>query len=206
VTLVSVITATWGRPRTILEHAVPSVAAQTYPDIEHIVVTDGYDPSLYDVLSRHGYSDAPGSRKRLVCLGRNWTGFSGDGAQGSTPRLVGTYLATGEYITYLDDDDDYLPHHVEAIAAALSGGAELVCTAWQGHPGLPSGTAPGVGTTGTSMMAHHVDLLKQSTWMREGYESDGRLAERWIAGGARWVFLPEPTVLLNGHRVGAPDT
>lgn len=205
--LVTVVTATWGRPRTLFEHAIASVDAQDYPAIEHLVVTDGRDRRLEDALAAAGYSHR-GVRRRVACLGRNWTGFSGDGGVGAVPRLVGSWLAAGAYITYLDDDNDYLPHHVTAMVTALEeSGADLVCTAWSHGPGGPPGGSPppGPGRTDTSSFLHRAELLKNGSWELDGYEGDGNLAARWAAAGATWLFLPEPTMILNAHRFGAPD-
>ncbi len=69
--LVSVITPTWNRHDLLLNRCIPSVEAQTYPDIEHIIVSDGPDPDLlgdrdfsYSQMLRHytnGHSDILGT-------------------------------------------------------------------------------------------------------------------------------------------------
>lgn len=205
--LVTVITATWGRPRTILEHAIPSVAAQDYAQVQHLIVTDGHDPALNTALRIAGYSEGNYSR-RLVSLGRNWSQVHADGGVGATARLAGCFLAAGDWVTYLDDDDDWLPHHVRTMVACGEGaGADLVCSAWLHgpHREVRGSPPPRAGHTGTSMMMHRPALLKVSAWRPEGYCADGWLAERWVAGGARWAFHPEPTVILRGHNHGAPD-
>jgi glycosyltransferase involved in cell wall biosynthesis len=204
--LVSVVTATWGRPKTVLEHAVASVANQDYPDIEHIVVTDGFSPVLYEVLSRHGYRDAPGSRRRLVCLGRNWTGVSGDGAQGAIPRLVGSYLASGDYITYLDDDNDYLPHRVSSMVKAIEEtGADIVFTAFM-LGGVPRGSGPPQhGLVDASSFLHRPEVLNMSTWRPDGYDGDWYLVQRWLDAGVKWHYLDDPSLIHTGNRRGSPD-
>ena len=205
--LTSVVTATWGRPKTILEHAVPSVRAQDYQPIEHIVVTDGYVEHLNRELFRAGYTYGSRSR-RLVCLGRNWTGFSGDGGVGAVPRLVGSYLAGGEYICYLDDDNDWLPQHISSLAAALERtGADLATCAWaDGLTGvICGGTPPGPEKVDTSSFMHRASVLKHGSWGLDGYGGDHLLIERWLAAGVTWTYVDEPTMILNGHRRGAPD-
>jgi cellulose synthase/poly-beta-1,6-N-acetylglucosamine synthase-like glycosyltransferase len=42
--LVSIITPTWKRRDLLVKRALPSVAAQDYPNIEHVVVSDGPVP------------------------------------------------------------------------------------------------------------------------------------------------------------------
>ena len=36
-------------------------------------------------------------------------------------------------------------------------------------------------------------------------ESLDLLIERWLAAGVTWTYVDEPTMILNGHRRGAPD-
>lgn len=206
---VSVVTATWGRPRTIFERAIPSVAAQDYDGrIEHIIVTDGRDPALNELLLAAGYAVA-GRHRRVVNLGRNWSGPEVvHGGVGVIPRLVGAYMAAGEFIAYLDDDNEYHPHHVSALAAALAeSGADFACSRWQDPEGRAAGWAPpGRGRTDTSSIMHRASILRHGTWdPAVGYENDGALAEKWIAAGASWVFVPVPTFTLHPHRLGAPD-
>lgn len=201
----TVVTATWGRPKTILERAIPSVRAQDYRPIEHIIVTDGRDPDLNRVLNGAGYSET-GRFARLVSLGRNWTGFSGDGAIGAVPRLVGSYLAAGDYICYLDDDNEFLPHHVSTLAGLLeSQNADLACSRYL-HAGQPSGSPPpGRDRTDTSSFMHRASVLKHGSWGLDGYAGDGLLVERWVAAGVKWAFTEEITMVLHAHRSGAPD-
>lgn len=208
--LVTVVTASWGRPRTILDRAIPSLAAQDYKPLQHIIVTDGYDPALNEVLHGAGYAEDSPDR-RLVWLGRNQSHPDMvHGGVGVIPRLIGSWLAAGEYVTYLDDDNEYLPHHVSTLAAALeSSGADFACSQWHdGWPGAPAaGSAPpGPGRTDTSSIMHRAGILRHGSWSHlDGYGNDGALAERWIAAGCSWVFVPQPTFVLYPHRRGVPD-
>jgi glycosyltransferase involved in cell wall biosynthesis len=208
--LVSVITPTWNRPRSI-RRCIESVWAQTYRPIEHIIVIDGPNPGLRKVLRRAGYLTTSTVR-RQVSLGRNWTDYSGNFSIGAAARLVGQYLAGGEYIAYLDDDDQWLPHHLDNMVAALDDGADLVCCRWLHGPnrGVMGATsdnnpAPHVGTVSGSMIAHRASLLRHSGWGFEGYEGDGRMVERWIDAGYRCTVLDEPTVIFPGWAKGKPD-
>jgi len=44
--LVSVVTPTWQRHRILLERCIPSVQSQDYPNVQHVIVSDGPDPEL----------------------------------------------------------------------------------------------------------------------------------------------------------------
>ena len=199
--LVTIITATWRRPRTILEHAIPSVERQDYPDIEHLIIPDGYDPDLNRVLTDAGYSP-DGDRRRLVWLGRNWTGFSGDGGIGAVPRLVGSYLAAGEYIGYLDDDNDLTPDHVSKLVEVLeTQQVDIALCPWEQWQDASTHIAD------TSTFLHRASVLKKGSWELDGYCGDSRLVNRWIDAGVTWGYHNEQTVTLGRHNggKGAPD-
>jgi len=200
--LVSVVTATWKRPRILTERCIPSIWAQTYQPIEHVVVCDGPDPGLRMRLGELGYTPHGMTGRRLVECGRN------HGGVGNAPRAVGAWLAAGDWLAYLDDDNEYLPGHVEAMMAeADRTGAALVCTAWRGPDGGVAGWAPpGTNRTDASSLLHRADLLNLSSWQPgDGYAADGALVDRWVARGVRWSFLTEPTMIYGGARGGAPE-
>jgi glycosyltransferase involved in cell wall biosynthesis len=194
VTLVTVVTATHKRPGLLTERCIPSVWAQTYSPLEHLIISDGPDPELRSQLEDLGYSTAPRTNRRLVELGRNW------GLVGNAARAAGAWLAAGDWVCYLDDDNEYLPEHVEVMAAeAGRAGAGLVCTAWRTPDGDAAGWAPpGVNHTDASSFLHAAGLLGVSAWQpADGYAADGALVGRWVAAGVRWSFLPEPTMTYH---------
>lgn len=81
-----------------LEDAVNSVFAQTYKNIEIIVVDDGSFEDVSGFLSKHG-------AKLVYIKTRN----RGPGSA----RNLGIKMATGTYIAFLDSDDVWLPTKVE---------------------------------------------------------------------------------------------
>ena len=63
----SVITSTWQRHEALLQRAIPSVLAQTYPDVRHVIASDGPDDYLADLLPQHAsqrYVQLPGMTRR----------------------------------------------------------------------------------------------------------------------------------------------
>lgn len=101
---VSVIVPTYNRP-AMLERAVESVLAQTYREFEIIVVNDGG----VDVSTFLGcYRDCG---LTLVQHGRN-LGLA-------AARNSGLGVARREHVAFLDDDDAFFPHHLEALTRAL---------------------------------------------------------------------------------------
>jgi len=99
---VSVILPTYNRPR-LLYRALMSVAGQTYRDFEVIVVNDG-GQSITEIVSRFPFA-------RLLVRETNG-GLS-------AARNTGIESATGHYLAYLDDDDMWLPEHLETCLEFL---------------------------------------------------------------------------------------
>ena len=100
--LVSVVIPTHGRLDT-LGRAIESAKSQTYKNIEIIVVDDNSDDlKLRERISKlvKGYGDL-----RLI-LNREVMG-------GSNSRNHGIKEAKGEFIAFLDDDDEFLPEKIE---------------------------------------------------------------------------------------------
>ncbi len=201
--LVTVVTPTWRRPNLLVDRCIPSVQAQTYRPVEHLIISDGPDPDLRERLLRMGYGPYRYVLgRRFVECGANWGGV------GHAARAAGAWLATGEWICYLDDDNEFLPGHVAAmVAEAERASVPLVCTAWRMPDGATWGwTPPGINRTDSSSFLHHRDLLKVSSWQPgDGYAADGALIERWITAGVKWSFLSEPTMVYGGARHGVPE-
>lgn len=105
--LLSVILPTRNRPET-LRKALASIAGQD-ADVEVIVVNDGGAP-VADVVGEFGGR----LDTRLVTLPAE--------AGPSAARNHAIDLAAGRYLSFLDDDDIYLPGHLGAALDALAGG------------------------------------------------------------------------------------
>jgi glycosyltransferase involved in cell wall biosynthesis len=111
--IVSVIVPTKNRPAELAD-ALGSVVAQTLTDLEVIVINDG-GVDVGAVVERF----EPSVRVQLIDRA-----ISGGPAQA---RNAGLEAATGEFISFLDDDDQYLPEHLQAaVEAAAQRTADLV--------------------------------------------------------------------------------
>ena len=104
--LVSVVIPTLDRPKLLLR-AIDSVLRQTHQEIEVIVVVDRPD---HDTVSAVRSVDDP--RLQLIV---NTQSLTAAGA-----RNVGVDHATGEWIAFLDDDDEWLPNKLERQLAFAS--------------------------------------------------------------------------------------
>ena len=97
--VVSTIIGTRARPKLVLR-AVDSVLRQTFVDLELIVVVDGPDPETEAVLSL-----VRDPRLTVIVNPRNI------GCAAS--RMVGVKAARGQWVAFLDDDDEWLPTKLE---------------------------------------------------------------------------------------------
>lgn len=97
--IISTVIPTRNRP-LIVERAVKSALEQTFQQIEVIVIVDGPDASTRAVLAE---IDDP--RLRVIELPTR------GGA--AAARNAGVSAALGEWIAFLDDDDEWLPQKLE---------------------------------------------------------------------------------------------
>jgi glycosyltransferase involved in cell wall biosynthesis len=107
--LVTIITPTTGTK--YLKQALESVKNQTYDNIQHLVVVDGQWPTAQPILSEFPKVDK-------IQLPYN-TGFE----QYNGHRIYGaaTFLAKGDYLIFLDEDNWFEPNHVEEMVKAVEG-------------------------------------------------------------------------------------
>ena len=99
--LVSVILPTYNRRETI-QAAIASVQRQSFADWELIVVDDGSTDDTAALIE--------GSDPRLVLIRQKNQGVNG-------ARNTAMLRARGQYIAFLDSDDEWLPHHLELSMA-----------------------------------------------------------------------------------------
>jgi O-antigen biosynthesis protein len=188
VTLCSVITPTWERHQLLLERCIPSVQVQTWPDVEHVVVSDGPDDRLAAVLA--GYDVVYGELPEHPNDDCNFGAYS---------RNHGLTLATGELIAYLDDDNAFRPEHVETLAnALLNSDAEFAYSQMLRHPAEDTvgRTPPAHGSVDSSILMHRRDTPdKFGLWpIPSPYAVDWELVKNWLERGATWVHVPRVTV------------
>src|ERR1700678_4760251 len=105
--VVSAVIPTRGRPE-LLCRAVRSALAQTLRQIEVVVVIDGEDPATSIALDELAQQDG---RLRVLALGAS--------VGGSAARNRGVDAASGEWIAFLDDDDEWLPGKLQAQFDAM---------------------------------------------------------------------------------------
>jgi hypothetical protein len=125
--LVTVITATIGTE--YLKQAVESVNNQTYPNIQHLIVIDGKEH-----VSKVEKSTDSGDTL-ILPYNTGADGFNGHRIYGAA-----NYIAKGDYICYLDEDNWYQPNHIEELVKVatpnswsysfrriMNGAGEFIC-------------------------------------------------------------------------------
>ncbi len=119
--LVTIYIPTRNRPE-LLERAVRSCLLQTIGDFELIIVDDGSSPEFQPQLQAIAALD---SRIRLFQLPES---------QGAcVARNLAIAQAQGDYITGLDDDDEFLPQRLANLLQAIASHpqASFISTAYQ---------------------------------------------------------------------------
>lgn len=110
--LVSVVIPTYGGAE-YLPRAIDSVLAQTYPEIEIIVVDDnGLGTPIQKATAEALKPYIDNYRVKYICHEVN--------KNGSAARNTGANHANGEYIALLDDDDYFYPDNIENHMKAWS--------------------------------------------------------------------------------------
>lgn len=112
---VSIIIPTYNRA-DLLPQTVESCLAQTYPNLEIIVVDDGSTDSTAEMMGRYG--------DRIVYVRQDRQGML-------KARRYGLRQASGEFIAFLDSDDLILPTKIERQVQMLTERPEAgLCHGW----------------------------------------------------------------------------
>lgn len=190
--LISVVMPTYKRT-DLLKRAVASVLAQSYENVEVVIVGDAC-PDLSSFV--------PNSPKiRIFNLRKN------HGAGGAEPRNHAIAAAAGSLIAYLDDDNSWKPDHVSSLYEALrSAGAAFAFSSME-VDGMDMGfTEPKYQGIDTSCVLQQKSLIaKYGAWHdreKGGYSHDWELFSRWVNGKEKWVCTKKPTVLYNADSSG----
>lgn len=97
--LISIILCTFNRKRT-LARAIDSVLRQTYKNWELVIVDDGSTDGSERLLKRYAQKD-----RRIDHMRQRNKGLA-------VARNTGLRRAQGQYVTFLDSDDEYTPRHL----------------------------------------------------------------------------------------------
>ncbi len=116
--LISVYMPTYNRS-SMMHRAIASVLAQDYANFELLIVDDCSSDDTWQVLNQT-YADHPQIRL-----------FRQERGQGAcAARNLAIKAAHGEFVTGIDDDDEFLPHRLSSMMAAYDDQYSCVCTSY----------------------------------------------------------------------------
>lgn len=199
---VSVVIPTYNRAAMIRE-ALKSLQLQTIQDFEIIVVDDCSEDDTKQVIE--GIED---SRLLYIRHDKN--------SGGASARNTGIRAATGEFIAFLDSDDQWRPEKLEKQLQVLSGdsGIGAVYTGFNAMNGdllLWKSVPIHRGELIDRLMAYNCIDTTSSIVVRkellceiEGFDESLPSCQDWdlyirLAGRTRIDFVKEPLVLFQQH-------
>ena len=94
---------TCGRPISFLRRSLNSVISQTYENFQVIVVDSNIDPNISCVISEY-IGSLNQMKLQLIRL---------PGASNNLARNTGFQASRGDYVAFLDDDDEWAPDKLE---------------------------------------------------------------------------------------------
>ncbi|GAA0455700.1 glycosyltransferase [Halococcus dombrowskii] len=124
-TLVSVIIPTYNRS-DLLPRAIDSVLKQTVDDFELIIVDDCSEDNTSEVVKR--YND---KKIKFISHSKN--------QGGSAARNTGIKHADGDYIAFLDSDDEWMPRKLEFQVKCLESRSDEWAAVYCGTRGVRHG-------------------------------------------------------------------
>ena len=194
--LVTIRIPCYDRGSVVAERAIASALAQTYTNIEVLVVGDNATPETVTAVQ-----SVRDPRVRFVNIPR--TSYPTDPERrwmvvGYGPMNYALDEAKGAWITPLDDDDEYTPDHVEVLLrAAIERRLEFVygqteVIAPNGATGIVGRWPPSLGafTNGALTYSSRLRFLKYDpeSW-RDWLPADWNLWRRMIAAGVKIGYV-----------------
>lgn len=202
---ISVIIPTWNRAATI-KTAVDSVLNQTYPVTEILVCDDGSTDHSKDIVL-----SIQDKRIRWIDCGRN--------GRPAIPRNIGIKQCKGEWISFLDSDDEWHPQKIVKQMQALDQYREclaVACNALKVDPSkkdvknFHSIERPKLrfkDLAATNYIICSSALLNRSLFrLTEGFPESATFKgiedySLWLKTAAftEWIYLKEPLLNYTDH-------
>ncbi|MGC1854671.1 MAG: glycosyltransferase family 2 protein [Candidatus Aquirickettsiella sp.] len=207
----SIIVPTYNRPQMI-KRTIKSICNQTFTDFEIIIVNDG---------SSHNYENSFGEFKNINL--KIITNLSNQGV--AQARNIGLIAAQGKYISFIDDDDEFVETFLESTYQKLHSTSDQIGFSWTGVKYLNycdsldknfeiktrefSDSYPtkqelfeqlfsigiGFGFTFKSKCIKHSELFNNNLKVVE----DTDIFFRLIIAGFLPAIIPNPQVILHNH-------
>ena len=201
--MISVIITTYKRP-TFLARAINSVLNQTYQNYEIIVVDDNDAGTVYREETSTLINSFTKNIK-YIPLVKNLGACNA--------RNIGLEKALGNYILFLDDDDELLPKHLELLHAQYKGNNKIGVVFSQAllidvknkstHKTIKQLSAKDdpllfqllVGANSTSSILFSKKAITEAgSWIQLPFGHENYLMVRIFAKGYKGLSIPESTV------------
>jgi len=201
---VAAVISTYNRTRLLIDGALPSVMRQTVPVNEIIIVGDGTEQQTEDELKlisdpRIRYWNRPRQTYPANPEHRWWVA-------GLEARNFGFRMVRSEWISELDDDDEWTDDHVEILLAEVqTTGADFAYGMSErffeiGEERREQGREP-LGceacSSGAWIMRSAMGYRYDMGCIERGKPEDCDLLSRIVADGRRWSFVPKVVHRVN---------
>jgi glycosyltransferase involved in cell wall biosynthesis len=204
---ISVRIPTWNRSHILADRAIRSVIGQTYKNWELCIAGDYCTDNTEEILKKISdkfnckivWSNLPErteeEKEFLKDPKMRW--FTGP----VRATNEATRLCSGDWVAHLDDDDSWIPDHLQTMLDfAIKGNYELVSSAYDGN-GKKVGAEDGIGGCQTWLMRRYIaDIFQydpkcyKKKWNRV---SDTDVAERMRKAGVRMGYLDKITAIVK---------
>ena len=195
--LITIITATHNHA-PFLRGAIDSVRRQTIQDWEHLVIDDGSTDDTPRILDQLCSEDHAAHETRLRSFRTGNQGFA-------LTLNLGIREAQGEYLAFLDSDDEYSPDHLSVMLETIAnhdfalGRFDIINCSDDPRPVVKDFYNPGqeieVSKTevGTGILFGKTEVFRQLGGFRQVGWSDTDLFNRMKAAGYSWNKAPRPS-------------
>jgi GT2 family glycosyltransferase/glycosyltransferase involved in cell wall biosynthesis len=197
--LVSICLVHHNRPH-YLAQALASLRAQSYPNIEVVLVDDG--------------SPSPEAQQFLTGLeqefrSRNWQLIRQPNSYLGAARNRAAEAARGQYLMFMDDDNIAMPHEVETfVSAARRSGADILTCAFavfnDKPPATPTYVYLPLGGAAGAGMYRNVFGDANAFWKRDVFLQLGGHTTDYGVGHEDWELFAE--AVLAGARLEVVST
>ena len=191
--MISVIIPLYNKEHYI-EQTIRSVLSQIYTDFELIIVNDGSTDKSIDVVKKI-------IDPRITCISQNNQGVS-------AARNAGIKIAQGEYIAFLDADDEWKPEYLEKmhLLAKEYSQFSVFCAAQTNR--LINTLPLGVSIVEDHCLYNYIYFTGSMLIKKEIFQETGLFREGIQLGEDRDMWLRiccnNPTVYLNEELVNHP--
>lgn len=186
---ISIVIPTYNRPK-LLKRAIESVLTQTYTNWKLLIIGDKC-PTLRETMSQ--YQD-----RRIA-----WYNLkTNHGAGGAVPRNYALKLcAVTELIAYLDDDNYWLPTHLETCMATIDEKTQYVFSSFKMEEYTIICREPKRMRIDTSCILFRRGLLdRHGYWqdrLKACYWHDWEIVSRWVKANEPYKPTLQTTLMYN---------